>query len=123
MANWSSPRIVGPVGPPDFQQTLQNTSLVQENGVTMLQFVQKLSEVGEYSITTLQPITFLWPVGSSNTLGMHQNRGLYTLDAMPLCTGLGIAALDAFSASSMIAGSSSSSFSLTSLWKAHGILM
>jgi len=105
---------------PSSQQTLQNTSLVQENGVTTLRFVRKLSEAGEYSISTSQPVTFLWAVGSSNTLGVHQNRGWYTLDSVPQCTGPGVAALDAAFSASIVSSSSSSS---TSLWKAHGILM
>jgi DOMON domain len=55
---------------PDDQQTLTNTSIVQENGITILTYTQLLSEVGEVPVVTGKN-TFIWAYGMSNPIGFH----------------------------------------------------
>jgi hypothetical protein len=63
----------------DEQQTLIDASIIQEGGVTVLQFTKILEEAGEIPIVVGQN-TFLGSYGSSNTLGYHLSRGTFAIN-------------------------------------------
>lgn len=55
-------------------QTLQDTSILQEDGRTVLTFTRRLSEGNELSLSIGQT-NFLWAVGPGNDLARHEFRG------------------------------------------------
>ncbi|KAL7481470.1 hypothetical protein ACHAW6_007153 [Cyclotella cf. meneghiniana] len=63
----------------DALQTLMDTSIVQENGTTIMSFAKYLEE-DQYGIfDSGLPNSFIWAVGSSNALGYHPERGNFQL--------------------------------------------
>jgi len=61
-------------------QTLMETSIVQENGMTIMSFAKYLDE-DQYGIfESGSPNSFIWAVGSSNALGYHADRGNFQLE-------------------------------------------
>ncbi|KAL7534607.1 hypothetical protein ACHAWF_004885 [Thalassiosira exigua] len=87
---------------PQGQQTLSETSVVVENGKTVMRFTKIMKEEGEIEITT-KDNTFLWAYGSGNALGYHAQRKSFELN---LSSG----------ASEAIA------FPNKATWLAHGIM-
>eukprot|EP00804_Cyclotella_cryptica_P028334 CCRYP_013208-RA/>CCRYP_013208-RA protein AED:0.12 eAED:0.12 QI:0/0/0.5/1/0/0/2/241/391 len=64
----------------DASQTLMETSIVQENGMTIMSFAKYLDE-DQYGIfESGRANSFIWAVGSSNTLGYHPERGHFELE-------------------------------------------
>jgi hypothetical protein len=59
-------------------QTLMDTSITQENGMTIMSFTKYLEE-DQYSISE-GANTFIYAVGSSNELNYHAERGSFTLE-------------------------------------------
>lgn len=90
-------------------QTLQNATIVQENGVTSLTFTKLLLEPGEVAIDPNGVNTFIWAVGSSNPLAYHASRGPFDLDLSQSCGA----------PPSLIAAPQAVPISY---WKAHGAL-
>ena len=68
---------------PALQQTLFDTSLVQDGGNTIMRFTKLLSEPNEQTILPNWQNTFLFAYGSSNFLGYHEKRGVLALDLRP----------------------------------------
>jgi len=85
---------------PDTQQTLIEPSIVQQGGITTLQFTKILEEPGEIPII-VGPNTFLGAYGSSNAVGYHSRRESFAID---LLSG-GVEGVDSRE---------------KSLWQAHG---
>jgi hypothetical protein len=56
-------------------QTLIDASIRQENGRTIMEFTKKMVDGGEVAVKSDEPNRFNWAIGSSNTLGIHQDRG------------------------------------------------
>lgn len=70
----------GVVAMDDALQTLMETSIVQENGMTIMSFAKYLDE-DQYGIfESGRPNSFIWAVGSSNSLGYHADRGNFELE-------------------------------------------
>ena len=66
---------------PDSQQTLMSTSITQEGGKTIMEFAKYLSEPGEHEINPNGKNTFLYALGSGNSLGYHgANRNPFTVE-------------------------------------------
>jgi len=63
-------------------QTLLDSSVSQEDGVTTLTFTKLLEEPGELPISLTDSI-FLYAIGFDNTLAVHQIREAVTLSATP----------------------------------------
>lgn len=61
-------------------QTLRSTDILQEDGVTSLSFVKTMAENGELEILSSGSNTFIWAYGSSNTNGIHKEKGSVSLD-------------------------------------------
>ncbi|KAL7506038.1 hypothetical protein ACHAXN_006490 [Cyclotella atomus] len=59
-------------------QTLMDTSITQENGMTIMSFTKYLDE-DQYSISE-GANTFIYAVGSGNELNYHASRGSFTLE-------------------------------------------
>jgi hypothetical protein len=59
-------------------QTLMDTSITQENGMTIMSFTKYLDE-GQYGIE-VGSNTFIFAVGNSNILDYHGERGSFTID-------------------------------------------
>ena len=66
---------------PDEQQTLMDTSIAQEGGITVLTFTRSLDEVGEVPVLANEQNTYIWAVGFSNTFNIHDSssRGGYAI--------------------------------------------
>lgn len=91
----------GVVPLPEAQQTLIETSVVQEEGVTRMQFTKILEEVGENPII-IGNNTFLAAYGFDNQLFLHERRDSFTVD--------------------LVAGVSQALETRNKrLWKAHGL--
>lgn len=56
-------------------QTLTATSIEQRNGKTILQFTKRIAEADELSVDSTKPIRYIWALGKSNTLGIHEAKG------------------------------------------------
>jgi hypothetical protein len=68
------------------RQTLEETSVVEADGTTVVTFVKKLNEDGENSINGNGPHTFLWamgPEGLRGELAYHTLKGKFQLDLTP----------------------------------------
>ena len=68
------------------RQTLEETSVVEADGTTVVTFVKKLNEDGENSINGNGPNTFLWamgPEGLRGELAYHTLKGKFQLDLTP----------------------------------------
>jgi len=66
---------------PDSQQTLMSTSITQDGGKTIMEFAKYLSEPGEHEINPNGKNTFLYALGSGNSLGYHgANRNPFTVE-------------------------------------------
>ena len=61
-------------------QTLMDTSVVQEDGKTVMEFTKLLIEDGEIPILEEGENNFLFAKGSGNELGYHSNRVAFTKD-------------------------------------------
>jgi hypothetical protein len=57
------------------QQTLTDTSLMQNETHTTMRFTKPLVEVGELAIDAMATNTFIYATGYSNQLGLHNNDG------------------------------------------------
>ena len=68
---------------PEDQQTLKDTSISVENGVTTMKFTKIMKEAGEIEIST-GVNTFLWAYGSSNTLGYHAGRDPFDINLLSI---------------------------------------
>jgi hypothetical protein len=68
---------------PDAQQTLTDTSLMQNATHTSLSFTKPLAEVGELAISATAQNTFIYATGFSNQLGLHNNDGSISLVLTP----------------------------------------
>ena len=64
-------------------QTLLDSSMLQEDGVTTLTFTKLLEEQGELPISLTDNSIFLYAIGFDNTLAVHQIREAVTLSATP----------------------------------------
>ncbi|KAL7489101.1 hypothetical protein ACHAW6_014692 [Cyclotella cf. meneghiniana] len=63
----------------DAAQTLMETSIVQENGMTIMSFAKYLDE-DQYGIAASGSAnSFIYAIGSSNTLGFHADEGNFFL--------------------------------------------
>eukprot|EP00956_Cyclotella_meneghiniana_P009072 scaffold12431_cov94-Cyclotella_meneghiniana.AAC.6 len=62
----------------DDKQTLTDTSITQEGGMTVLSFTKILDE-DQYEIV-VGPNTFIFALGTSNSLGYHADRGVFSVD-------------------------------------------
>ena len=62
----------------DDKQTLIDTSITQEGGMTVMSFTKFLDE-DQYEIV-VGPNTFIFALGSSNSLGYHADRGAFSVD-------------------------------------------
>jgi DOMON domain len=71
--------VEGVVPAPDYQQTLSDTSIVQENGVTTLTFTKPLVEAGELAVTADSSMTIMWAWGADNVLAYHPRRDVYSM--------------------------------------------
>jgi hypothetical protein len=68
-------------------QTLTETSLIQEDGRTVMKFTKKLVESNEVAINKGEN-RFNWAYGSSNALAVHEDRGSVTFTFVQ-CRGEG----------------------------------
>ena len=98
-------------------QTLTGASITQSNGVTTLKYTKKLVESGELSISSSGSQEFIWAVGYSNQLSMHQYRGWFSTQ-VPQCSGAGGTTANA---GSLISGGAPAASQ--NLWVLHGLLM
>jgi hypothetical protein len=67
----------------DAQQTLTDTSLMQNETHTTMTFTKSLAEVGELALSATAQNTFIYATGFSNQLGLHNNDGSFTLVLAP----------------------------------------
>jgi hypothetical protein len=67
----------------DAQQTLTDTSLMQNETHTTMKFTKPLAEVGELAISATAQNTFIYATGFSNQLGLHNNDGSSRLVVTP----------------------------------------
>jgi len=66
-------------------QTLINTSLVQTDESTILEFTKILHEEGEYSVELVERTSFIWAIGSSNNLAVHKLNGGFFINPDEAC--------------------------------------
>lgn len=79
-------RLDGVVPMQESRQTLEETSVMEIDGTTVVTFVKKLVEVGENGINGNGPNTFLWamgPEGLREELAYHTLKGKFQLDLTP----------------------------------------
>jgi len=62
------------------KQTLEDTSIVEDKGTTIMSFTKRLVEPGEIPITPVGKNMFLHARGDDATIGYHSRRGLFMLD-------------------------------------------
>lgn len=62
------------------RQTLEDTSIVEDKGTTIMTFTKRLVEPGEIPITSRGKNMFLHARGDDTTIGYHSVRGTFTLD-------------------------------------------
>jgi hypothetical protein len=68
-------------------QTLTNTTIFQDEDRTIMRFTKPLVEDGEeFHINHDGQNIFIFAVGASNTLGLHEYRGIVALDLLPCST-------------------------------------
>jgi hypothetical protein len=60
-------------------QTLENGSIVQTSGSTVMRFDKLLSDGENASIDGNGEVVFIWAIGRSNALGYHTRRGAFRL--------------------------------------------
>lgn len=65
------------------QQTLTNASIEQSNGQTVLTFTKLLSEPNELDLSAIDSNVFIYALGSSNTLALHQQDGAFSTALTP----------------------------------------
>lgn len=78
--------LAGVVQMQESRQTLEETSVVERDGTTIVTFVKKLVEDGENGINGNGPNTFLWamgPEGLREELAYHTLKGKFQLDLTP----------------------------------------
>ena len=78
--------LAGVVQMQESRQTLEETSVVERDGTTIVTFVKKLVEDGENGINGNGPNTFLWamgPEGLRQELAYHTLKGKFQLDLTP----------------------------------------
>ncbi|GKY97936.1 hypothetical protein MPSEU_000751600 [Mayamaea pseudoterrestris] len=61
-------------------QTIIDSSITQEDGVTTMMFTMPLANEGQNEISATGPNTFLFAYGSDNELGFHQLSQAFTID-------------------------------------------
>ena len=79
-------KLDGVVPMEESRQTLEETSVVESDGTTVVTFVKKLVEDGENGINGNGPNTFLWamgPEGLREELAYHILKGKFQLDLTP----------------------------------------
>ena len=79
-------KVDGVVPMEESRQTLEETSVVETDGTTVVTFVKKLVEDGENGINGNGPNTFLWamgPEGLREELAYHILKGKFQLDLTP----------------------------------------
>ena len=79
-------RVDGVVAMEASRQTLEETSVVEADGKTVVTFAKKLNEDGENGINGNGPNTFLWamgPEGLRGQLAYHTLKGKFQLDLTP----------------------------------------
>jgi len=103
-----------PTEMPEESQTLIDTSVTQEGGVTVCEFTKLLVEEGELPIDPNGVNSFIWAVGNTNELAYHRSRGQVDIP-LEQCTPSGVSEFNP------VFGPSSGTFD--SYWKAHGIMM
>ena len=62
------------------KQTLEDTSIVENKGTTIMTFTKRLVEQGENAITATGRNVFLHARGDDATIGYHSTRGAFVLD-------------------------------------------
>ena len=83
-------KLDGVVPMEESRQTLEETSVVETDGTTVVTFVKKLVEDGENGINGNGPNTFLWamgPEGLREELAYHILKGKFQLDLTPCDAG------------------------------------
>ena len=83
-------KLDGVVPMEETRQTLEETSVVETDGTTVVTFVKKLVEDGENGINGNGPNTFLWamgPEGLREELAYHILKGKFQLDLTPCDAG------------------------------------
>lgn len=83
-------KLDGVVPMEESRQTLEETSVVETDGTTVVTFVKKLVEDGENGINGKGPNTFLWamgPEGLREELAYHILKGKFQLDLTPCDAG------------------------------------
>lgn len=70
--NMTSKLLDGVVALPDEEQTLMDTSITQEGGVTTLQFTQYLNDLVDVPVMA-GPNTYIWAFGLSNPFNFHDS--------------------------------------------------
>lgn len=91
---------------PDDQQTLIDASYLQNETHTYMKFTKKIQEDGEPTVSLTQDNFFLYAVGSSNELQVHDKRRAFEANPSALSSDGITQAKD-----------------YTNLWKAHGACM
>jgi len=61
-------------------QTLEDTSIIEDKGATIMTFTKRLAEPGEIVITPTGRNIFLYASGDDTTIGYHSRRGTFVLD-------------------------------------------
>jgi hypothetical protein len=61
-------------------QTLENWTLLQQDGETIVRFSKLLKEKGEHTIFTKKPNTFVYAVGVDNTFSQHAYAESFRID-------------------------------------------
>ena len=94
------------------QQTLLDTEVTQEGGVTTCRYTKLLNEDDEIAINANGSNTFVWAIGGMNMLSYHRARGSVSIP-FEQCTPQGVS-------EAMVVNQGGA---YASYWKAHGILM
>jgi hypothetical protein len=64
-------------------QTLDNGSIVQQNGQTIMRFEKLLNDDPNVSINGQGEEVFLWAIGTDNGFGLHRRRGAFRIKLEP----------------------------------------
>jgi hypothetical protein len=67
-------------------QTLENGSIVQQNGQTIMRFEKLLNDDPNVSLNGQGDEVFLWAIGFSNSFGNHRRRGAFRIKLDPCLT-------------------------------------
>jgi hypothetical protein len=67
----------------DSSQTLEDGSVVQENGQTIMRFEKLLNDDTNVPIKGKGEVVFIWAIGKSNAFAKHQRRGAFRINLQP----------------------------------------